>query len=46
MARRRVIFEGDDTSGRQGLWLTNGTVAGTVELAVTTAWTPLVIPTA
>jgi ELWxxDGT repeat protein len=35
MARRRVIFEGDDTSGREELWLTNGTAAGTVELVVT-----------
>jgi ELWxxDGT repeat protein len=27
-----ILFEGDDTAGRIGLWMTNGTAAGTTEL--------------
>ena len=39
-----VLFNGYDASGKTGLWVTNGTAAGTHELAVTGAYTGLVGP--
>jgi ELWxxDGT repeat protein len=35
----KVLFTGSDADGSDGLWVTNGTVAGTSELAVSGAWT-------
>ena len=32
MIRQTVLFEGVDASGNNGLWESNGTVAGTYEL--------------
>jgi len=32
--RNEALFAGDGSSGYTNLWLTNGTVAGTEELAV------------
>lgn len=34
MATNSVLFEGNDTTGNAGLWITDGTAAGTHELAV------------
>ena len=32
MAKHLALFEGTDTAGKTGLWVTNGTAAGTSEL--------------
>jgi hypothetical protein len=34
----KVLFGGFDTSGNFGLWVTNGTGAGTYELQISTAY--------
>jgi ELWxxDGT repeat protein len=34
----KVLFEGEDASGHEGLWVTDGTAAGTNELTVAGAW--------
>ena len=39
-----VLFDGYDSSGKTGLWVTNGTAAGTHELTVADAYTGLVGP--
>jgi hypothetical protein len=39
-----VLFDGYDSSGKTGLWVTNGTAAGTHELTVAGAYTGLVGP--
>ena len=34
MTKARALFQGYDASGANGLWITDGTAAGTIELAV------------